>query len=51
LFTKEERKTLLDLFIEDLSEENFQLLFNKYKTFDTQMKEKQMNEDIKAMIS
>jgi hypothetical protein len=51
LFTKEERKTLLDPYIEDLSEENFQRLLNKYKMFDTQLKEKQMNEDIEAMTS
>jgi hypothetical protein len=51
LITKEERKTLLDPFIEDLSEENFQRLLNKYKTFDSQLKEKQINEDTKAMTS
>jgi hypothetical protein len=43
LFTKEEKEMLLDPFIEDLSEENFQLLRNKYRTYDTQLKEKQMN--------
>jgi predicted glutamine amidotransferase len=42
---------LLDPFIEDLSEENFQRLLNKYKMFDTRLKEKQMNEDMKSMTS
>jgi hypothetical protein len=51
LFTKEERKKLLDPFIEDLSEENFQRLLNKYKMFATQLKLKQINEDIEAMTS
>jgi hypothetical protein len=51
LFTKEEKEMLLDPFIEDLSEENSQLLLNKHRTFDTQLKEKQMNENIKAMTS
>jgi hypothetical protein len=42
---------LLDPYIEDLSEEKFQRLFNKYKMFDAQLKEKQINEDMKAMTS
>jgi hypothetical protein len=51
LFTKEERNTLLDPFIEDLSEESFQRLLNKCKMFDTQLKVKQINEDIEAKTS
>jgi hypothetical protein len=51
LFTKEEKEMLSDPFIEILSEENFQLLLNKYRTYDSQLKETQINEDIKAMTS
>jgi hypothetical protein len=51
LFTKEERETLLDPYIEDLSEENFQRLFNIYKKFEAQLKAKQINENMKMMSS
>jgi hypothetical protein len=51
LFTKEERETLLDPYIEDLSEENFQRLYNIYKKLNTQLLNKQINENMKLMSS
>jgi hypothetical protein len=51
LFTKEERETLLDPYIEDLSEENLKRLYNIYKKFDAQLLAKQINENMKMMSS
>jgi cell division protein FtsL len=41
----------LDPFVEDLSEENFQLLLNKNKAYDIQLKVKQINEAIETITS
>jgi hypothetical protein len=49
LFTKEEMETLRHPNIENLSEENFQRLFNIYKKFDAQLLNKKINECMNLM--